>query len=69
MLTAEGQRLAYKTWKADLHIYAGIADRQEDRRVPQARGEFKEVTIDWWLKHPEIDSEKRELIKMLTTKK
>ena len=30
---------------------------------------FKEVTIGWWLKHPEINKEKRELIKILTTKK
>jgi hypothetical protein len=29
---------------------------------------FKEVTIEWWLKHPEIDEGKSELIKILTSK-
>jgi hypothetical protein len=29
---------------------------------------FKEVTIQWWVKHPEIDEHKRELIKIVTTK-
>ena len=29
---------------------------------------FKEVTVDWWSKHPEIISTRSELIKILTTK-
>jgi hypothetical protein len=29
---------------------------------------FKEVTVDWYSRHPEIDARKSELIKILTTK-
>jgi len=29
---------------------------------------FKEVTVEWWLKHPEIDAQKRDLIKILTSR-
>ena len=29
---------------------------------------FKEVTVQWWSQHPEIDASRSELIKILTTK-
>jgi hypothetical protein len=29
---------------------------------------FKEVTVEWQLAHPEIDANRSELIKILTTK-
>jgi ABC-type Fe3+ transport system substrate-binding protein len=68
MLTEDGQKLAYETWKADLHIYPGSQlGKQVDEYVAKGVA-FKEVTIEWWLKHPEIDLNKRELIKILTTK-
>lgn len=67
LLTPEGQRLAYETWKTDLHFMPGsrmgamVADFQK-------RGvKFKEVTVDWWLAHPEVDAGRSELIKILTT--
>jgi len=68
ILTAEGQELAYDTWKTDLHLLPGsrmgalVADYKK-RDV-----KFKEVTADWWRAHPEIDAGKSELIKILTTK-
>jgi iron(III) transport system substrate-binding protein len=68
LLTEEGQRLAYETWKTDLHFMPGsrmgamVADFQK-RNV-----KFKEVTVDWWMQHPEIDTTRSELIKILTTK-
>jgi iron(III) transport system substrate-binding protein len=68
LLTQEGQRLAYDTWKIDLHFLPGskmgamVADYQK-------RGvKFKEVTVDWWSAHPEIEATRSELIKILTTK-
>jgi len=68
LLTQEGQRLAYETWKIDLHFMPGsrmgtmIADyRKRDVK-------FKEVTLQWWSEHPEIDATRSELIKILTTK-
>jgi ABC-type Fe3+ transport system substrate-binding protein len=68
LLTPEGQKLAYDTWKIDLHFMPGskmgamIADYQK-RDV-----KFKEVTVQWWSQHPEIDAGRSELIKILTTK-
>jgi iron(III) transport system substrate-binding protein len=68
LLTEEGQKLAFDTWKIDLHFLPGsrmgavVADYQK-------RGvKFKEVTVDWWSAHPEIEATRSELIKILTTK-
>ena len=30
--------------------------------------QYREITMDWWMKHPEIDQKRAELIKILTTK-
>jgi ABC-type Fe3+ transport system substrate-binding protein len=68
LLTPEGQTLAYDTWKIDLHFMPGskmgamIADYQKHDV------KFKEVTVQWWSEHPEIDASRSELIKILTTK-
>ena len=68
VMTPEGQRLAYDTWKIDLHLFPGaktaamIAD-YEKRGVA-----FKEVTVEWWAAHPEIETGRSDLIKILTTK-
>jgi ABC-type Fe3+ transport system substrate-binding protein len=68
MLTEEGQHLAYQTWKADLHVYPNSQIGKQVQEYLAKDVKFKEVTIDWWLQHPEIDDYKRELIKILTTK-
>jgi hypothetical protein len=67
-MTPEGQQLIYDTWKIDLSFMPGskvgatVADYQK-------RGvKFKEVTVEWWSQHPEIDASRSELIKILTTK-
>jgi ABC-type Fe3+ transport system substrate-binding protein len=68
LMTPEGQKFAYDSWKTDLHLFAGskmsaiIADYRK-RNVP-----FKEVTVAWWLQHPEIDRKRSDLIKIITTK-
>jgi iron(III) transport system substrate-binding protein len=68
LLTEEGQRLAYDTWKIDLHFMpnskmGAMVDDYRKRGV-----KFKEVTTQWWSEHPEIDASRSELIKILTTK-
>lgn len=68
ILTGEGQKLAYETWKTDLHQLPGshmgkVVDDAHKQGV-----KFKEVTVEWQLQHPEIDAEKNELIKILSTK-
>jgi ABC-type Fe3+ transport system substrate-binding protein len=68
IMSRQGQKLAYETWKTDLHLFKDshmnktITD-YEAQNVP-----FKEVTVAWWLQHPEIDKRRSELIKIITTK-
>ena len=33
-----------------------------------AGSKFKEVTVEWWGQHPEIDTTKSEMIKILTAR-
>lgn len=68
ILTSEGQKLAYETWKTDLHLLPGSHMGKVVNDAEKAGVKFKEVTVEWWLRHPEIDTEKSELIKILTTK-
>jgi ABC-type Fe3+ transport system substrate-binding protein len=68
-MTEEGQRLSYETWKTDLHFLPGssmgkMVDGYMKQKVP-----FKEVTVEWQLQHPEINTGRSELIKILTTKR
>ena len=68
-MTEEGQRLSYETWKTDLHFLPGsrmgkMVDGYLKQNVP-----FKEVTVEWQLQHPEINTGRSELIKILTTKR
>jgi ABC-type Fe3+ transport system substrate-binding protein len=68
LLTEEGQQLAYETWKTDLDLFSGsrMGKIIEDFKKRNVR--FKEVTADWYIRHPEIDAGKSELIKLLASK-
>ncbi len=68
LLTDEGQKISYDTWKIDLHTFP---DSRMGRMVDDYKKlnvKFKEVTTEWYLRHPEIDADKSELIKIITTK-
>jgi iron(III) transport system substrate-binding protein len=67
-LTEEGQKLAYDTWKTDLHSLPGSKMGKMVDDYTKLNVKFKEVTIAWYVQHPEIDATKSELIKILTTK-
>jgi ABC-type Fe3+ transport system substrate-binding protein len=67
-LTDEGQKLAYDTWKTDLHSLPGSRMGKMVDDFKKLDVKFKEVTVEWQLKHPEIDANRSELIKILTTK-
>jgi iron(III) transport system substrate-binding protein len=69
MLTEEGQRLSYDTWKIDLHTFAGSRMGAVVSDFAKKNVKFKEVTAEWYARHPEIDAGKSELIKIITTKK
>jgi iron(III) transport system substrate-binding protein len=68
LLTEEGQQLAYETWKTDLDLLPGskMGHIVEDFKKRGVR--FKEVTVDWYSRHPEIDAGKSELIKLLASR-
>ncbi len=68
MMTEEGQKIAYDTWKADLHLFPESHIGETVNQYLAQNVKFKEVTVEWWTKHPEIDEYKRDLIKILTTK-
>jgi ABC-type Fe3+ transport system substrate-binding protein len=68
ILTEEGQKLAYDTWKTDLHFLPGSRMGAVVADYKKRNVKFKEVTVDWWIAHSEIEATKSELIKILTTK-
>lgn len=68
MLTAEGQFLSYDTWKIDLHTLPGSHMGKMVDDFGKMNVMFKEVTTEWYLRHPEIDADKSELIKIITTR-
>ena len=49
-----------------VEIYRMIVDKHDDYAKLDVR--FKEVTVNWYTQHPEIDAGKSELIRILTTK-
>jgi ABC-type Fe3+ transport system substrate-binding protein len=68
LLTPEGQKLAYDTWKIDLHFMPGSRMGAMTADYQKRDVKFKEVTVQWWSEHPEIEASRSELIKLLTTK-
>jgi ABC-type Fe3+ transport system substrate-binding protein len=68
LLTEEGQTLAYDTWKIDLHFMPGSKMGAAVAGYQKLGVKFKEVTVDWWRAHPEIEASRSELIKILITK-
>jgi iron(III) transport system substrate-binding protein len=68
LLSEEGQKLAYDTWKIDLHLLPGAQTGKIVSDYEKKGVKFKEVTIEWYRQHPEIDATKSELIKIVTTK-
>ena len=68
MMTEEGQKLSYDTWKTDLHSFPGSKMGKMVDDYGKLGVKFKEVTVAWYSQHPEIDASKSELMKILTTK-
>jgi ABC-type Fe3+ transport system substrate-binding protein len=68
IMTEEGQKLAYDTWKTDLHALPGSKMGKMVDDFGKRGVKFKEVTATWYAQHPEIDAGKSELIKILMTR-
>jgi ABC-type Fe3+ transport system substrate-binding protein len=67
--TPEGQKIIWDTWKVDLHIFPESHMAKQVAELKAAGAEPKEVTISWWMQHPEITKTQREMVKILRKKK
>ena len=67
--TVEGQKIIWDTWKIDLHHYPESRMAQTMNSLNAKGVHPREVTIGWWMSHPEITKTKRQLVKILRKKK
>jgi len=65
MLTEPGQKLNWDTWKIDLDGLPGSKMETQILKLKSQGTMFTEVTMDWWLKHPEVPEVLPQLIKIL----
>src|SRR5262249_19807354 len=56
LMTEEGQKLSYETWKTDLHSFPGSKMGKMVDDYAKLGVKFKEVTVGWYNQHPEIDA-------------
>ncbi|HXQ51401.1 MAG TPA: ABC transporter substrate-binding protein [Stellaceae bacterium] len=68
LMTPEGQKLAWETWAIDLHSLPGSHTGPQIEAFAKAGGKAKEVTAEWWMKHPEVERDRQQIIKILSTK-
>jgi ABC-type Fe3+ transport system substrate-binding protein len=68
LVSKSGQEVMWDTVRAGLApVSSKVAKQIADN---EAKGiKFHEVTIDWWAKHPEIETTKSEMIKLLRRSK
>lgn len=67
MMTDEGQKIAWKTWKIDLHMFPESNLRGKVSALEKEGVKFFDTTIEWWMKNPEINKVKDEMVKILTS--
>jgi iron(III) transport system substrate-binding protein len=68
LLTEAGQKLNWDTWKIDLDGLPGSKMGAIIARLKGQDTKFTEVTMTWWLKHPEVAGMQGQLIKILQKK-
>lgn len=68
MMTEKGQKLAWKTWKTDLHFMPETNMRQKIDFLEKKGLKFFENTIEWLQKNPEVTKTKRKMVKILRGK-
>jgi iron(III) transport system substrate-binding protein len=65
IMTKEGQKTAWDTWRVDLDSFPGSHLRKRVQEVEAKGGKFISATIDFIIKHPEVDETKKVLVKIL----
>ncbi len=68
LMTPSGQKLAFDTWKTDLHLFPDSKMAKITADFEKKGVQYREITMNWWMRHPEIDQKRAELIKIITTK-
>ncbi len=68
LMTPEGQKMAFDTWKTDLHLFPESQMAKVTGEFEKKGVQYREITMNWWMQHPEIDQKRAELIKIITTK-
>lgn len=69
MQTPQGQKIIYDQWKVDLHLYPESQMAKQMAELDAKGIKPREVTVSWWMSHPEITKTKRQLVKILRKKK
>lgn len=69
MQTPAGQKLIYDFWKVDLHLYPESRMAGQVNALKAKGVDLREVTVAWWMKHPEINKTRSQIVKILRKKK
>jgi iron(III) transport system substrate-binding protein len=67
--TPAGQKIIWDTWKVDLHYYPESHMAKQVADLKKEGAKAQDVTISWWMQHPEITTTQRKMVKILRSKK
>lgn len=65
-MTGEGQKLMWEVAKADLHLFPESNIGRKIRPLEKQEVKFFAPTIEWLLRHPEIEQTREEMAKILS---
>jgi ABC-type Fe3+ transport system substrate-binding protein len=65
MMSAQGQKLAWDTWREDLHTFPGSHVGQQIAALRAAGATPRVLDIDWTNRHPETGPVREKLLKLL----
>ena len=63
--TPEGQKIIWDTWRVDLDSYPGSQQAALVKKIEKQGGKFIDVTIPFWIGHPEMAKAKKRMVKLL----
>jgi iron(III) transport system substrate-binding protein len=66
LMTSEGQSILWKTGDYDLHTFPDSGMRKVIAEYEAKGAKFREYTLDWWAKHPEVVPAQRKAVDIIT---
>jgi ABC-type Fe3+ transport system substrate-binding protein len=66
LMTSEGQSILWKTGDYDLHTFPDSGMRKVIAEYEARGAKFREYTLDWWAKHPEVVPAQRKAVDIIT---